>query len=115
MIHTIKTAVCDYFGIDPVMLGQKSRKGPVVKGRHFVIYFIRLKYPNYTLKYIGSLFNRDHSTIICALDKIEGYLQCNVSYRRNFEEIQKKISDLNNPLTIEGEVDQELISLLNKQ
>ena len=59
----------EYFGIDEKLLTGKSRKFELVRKREYVYFYCRNNL-NMTLKEIGSLFNRDHSTVINGLDNM---------------------------------------------
>jgi chromosomal replication initiator protein len=52
------------------MVFSKTRKREAVTARHLCQYFMRM-YTSYTLKYIGRLFMRDHTSVIHAIEHIE--------------------------------------------
>lgn len=54
----------------------KSREKDITLLRHIFFYVIR-QAKGWKLKYIGSLFNRDHSTIVYGCNKIKGLLSVN--------------------------------------
>ncbi len=54
----------------------KCRDRELVIARQLAAYFIK-KYTALSLKSIGSIFNRDHSTIIHAIQTIDDLLECN--------------------------------------
>ena len=56
------------------------------------MWFISKNYPNHTLKYIGSLFNRDHATVINAIKIIQNYIDTEPRFRIKIEEMHNIIS-----------------------
>lgn len=69
----IINAVCDYFVINKKDLSNKSRERNLVLPRHIAMYLIKTK-TKATYLSIGQIFKRDHSTVINAMDKINGFL-----------------------------------------
>ncbi|MDY6862574.1 MAG: DnaA/Hda family protein, partial [Thermodesulfobacteriota bacterium] len=69
-IETIKKFVSKYFKIDTEQLNSKSRKKNIYYPRQVAFYFSR-KYTKATLEKIGEAFNRNHSSVIRALESYE--------------------------------------------
>ena len=69
-------------------LSDKSRKQPNPHKRE-ICYFI-LKTKGYTVKEIGRLFNRDHSTIIHGLGNVRRKMQKDSDYKRFLYNLQPK-------------------------
>ncbi len=62
------------FGFTSVDLRAKSRRQPLVLARQVAMYLCR-ELTDLSLPQIGSLFDRDHSTVLHAVDKVKGLLQ----------------------------------------
>ncbi|MDF1596674.1 MAG: chromosomal replication initiator protein DnaA [Acidimicrobiia bacterium] len=62
------------FGFSAVDLRAKSRRQPLVLSRQVAMYLCR-ELTDLSLPQIGNLFNRDHSTVLHAVDKVKGLLQ----------------------------------------
>ena len=76
-----------YFGLPEDYNKLKSRKGELIKARQIAMYFIK-KHTKLSLQVIGSLFNKDHSTVISALEKVNNYKETDKKY--NIELINLK-------------------------
>ncbi|MBF2754448.1 MAG: ATP-binding protein [Gammaproteobacteria bacterium AqS3] len=72
-IGTIKKIVAETYHFSQAELTGKSRKKAVVRARHIAMYLCKTltqsSYPD-----IGDSFNRDHTTVIHAVEKIQGEL-----------------------------------------
>ena len=62
------------FGFSSVDLRAKSRRQPLVLARQISMYLCR-ELTDLSLPQIGALFDRDHSTVLHAVDKVKGLLQ----------------------------------------
>ncbi len=72
---SVITKTAQYFAFKPTELTGDSRKAPLVEARHTAMYLL---YKDLNLPYeqIGRLFSgRDHTTVIHAVEKIEGKLK----------------------------------------
>lgn len=87
-IREITQKVCDYFclNIDDVL--SDSRNGELVKARHISMYCAML-FANDTERRIGSLFGRDHCTVIHAKKSVLNQADTNAKYRYQLGEIKK--------------------------
>ena len=74
--------VCEYYNIKLIDMQSKSRAVNIVTPRNMAIYLIYKKTPS-SLKSIGSIFNRDHSTIKNSITKIENEIKNNNEYTIN--------------------------------
>jgi len=70
----------------------KSRVKDVAQARHVAIYLIRT-ITEMSLPNIGKLFNRDHSTIISSIDKIEKRIGTSPAFEIEINDIVKEIKD----------------------
>lgn len=74
--------VSDYYNIKLIDMQSKSRAANIVTPRNMAIYLIYKNTPS-SLKSIGALFNRDHSTIKNSITKIENDIKNNNEYTIN--------------------------------
>jgi len=79
-INEINSFIAQYFKISLDQLRSKSRSRTVTYPRQMSYYFCR-KYTNSTLAEIGKCFNRNHSSVVRALNKFESSLRTNRSIR----------------------------------
>jgi chromosomal replication initiator protein len=83
-----ETAV--YFGLGPGDLMSKSRSRPLTTARHVAMYLLR-ELTGLSLIKIGEHFNRDHTTVLHGIKKIEGLMPARGSTYRQVQELTKKI------------------------
>lgn len=76
-----------YFGLPEDYNKLKSRKWELIKARQIAMYFIK-KHTKLSLQVIGGLFNKNHSTVISALEKVNNYKETDKKY--NIELINLK-------------------------
>lgn len=90
-IESIQNHVCDYFGIDPNKVREKTRKQEIVEARQIAIYLSK-RLTKSSLKTIGLHFGgRDHSTVIHAISTVEERLTTTPKYKRILNELEQKI------------------------
>jgi hypothetical protein len=65
--------VCEYFQFTREELFGKRRDYPVVDARHIAMYLIK-KHRNFSLPEIGRRLNRDHTTVLAGIRRVEKYL-----------------------------------------
>ena len=90
MIERIITAVSKKYGVPVEDIKSKKKTDNVANARHVAIYIIKkllsLSYPS-----IGQIFDRDHSTVISSVNKVE----LNIRTKNGYEaEIQGLIKDI---------------------
>jgi len=66
-------------------LKSKSRKRPIVAARHILMYCLHSKV-GITLEMVGSIFNREHSTVIYACSKAEIVVSGKDLYKEKYEQ-----------------------------
>jgi len=69
-VDTIIEETAKYYSLTPDELKGRSRVSDVALARHVSMYLIR-KITNFSLKDIGTVFNRHHSTVVSSLSYIE--------------------------------------------
>ena len=82
--------VAKKMGVDENEIKSKSKRKEITSARHIVIFLIR-KYTPYSLKQIGALFGRDHSTIMNSIDVVETKIKSEPLFEREIEEIENEI------------------------
>jgi len=80
----------EYFGLNPSDLVSKSRSRPLTTARHVAMYLLR-ELTGLSLIKIGELFDRDHTTALHGIKKIEGLMPARGSTYRQVQELTKKI------------------------
>jgi chromosomal replication initiator protein len=85
---TILQQVTQLTGITETQMLSDSRVPEIVSARHIAMYCLR-KSTNMRLEMIGEVFNRDHSTVINAVTKVESDMAVDPNVRK----IVKKILD----------------------
>ena len=84
--------ICSYYNIDEETLRGQSRSRDVVAARQLAMYLIRRMHAT-PLDGIGKEFgNRDHSTILHSLDKVEKQMQTDPKFAERVKEINTNIS-----------------------
>jgi chromosomal replication initiator protein len=88
-IESIQKAVCELFGIRPSDLRSKKRTRTVAVPRQVAMYLCR-RYTEASFPAIGERFgNRDHSTVIHAVQVVEQRLQDDPTLRATVERLQR--------------------------
>jgi chromosomal replication initiator protein len=90
-IEDIQRLVCDYFGIDPNKVREKTRKQEIVEARQIAMYLSKTMTKS-SLKTIGLHFGgRDHSTVIHAIHAVEDRLETSPKFQQIVKDIQQRI------------------------
>jgi chromosomal replication initiator protein len=79
-----------YFGLGPGDLASKSRSRPLTTARHVAMYLLR-ELTGLSLIKIGEHFDRDHTTVLHGIKKIESLMPARGSTYRQVQELTKKI------------------------
>ena len=79
-----------YFGLELADLVSKSRSRPMTTARHVAMYLLR-ELTGLSLIKIGDLFERDHTTALHGIKKIESLMPARGSVYRQVQELTKKI------------------------
>jgi chromosomal replication initiator protein len=89
--ETIMTETADYFGLKREDLVSKSRSRPLTQARHMAMYLMR-ELTGLSLIKIGELFERDHSTALHGIKRIENLMPNRDTVYRQVQEITKRIN-----------------------
>ena len=78
----IISQVCKFYSVDEAVLRGTLKNKGTTEARQMAIYLIR-KLTNLSLPDIGKEFNRDHSTVLYAIRKVEASLKAGDSHMQN--------------------------------
>jgi len=78
--HELYGKILNEYGITEDELKSPMRDRPIVNIRHAMFYYLRYR-KNYSTIKIGSIFNRDHSSVINGCKKVENWLDIPQVYR----------------------------------
>jgi len=91
-IMRVLSTVCSHFKISVDDVTSTSRKAEVVEARHYFCFIASTCFDYFTLAFIGTAVNKDHSTVLNARAKIYDYLDTEVKTARIIEEIKYKLN-----------------------
>jgi chromosomal replication initiator protein len=77
-IDAIQEAVCDRFGVSFLELLSPRRLGSLVDARHAAVWLARQA--GYSLPAIGRAFDRDHTTVLHAVGRVDRLLASDPGY-----------------------------------
>lgn len=80
----IINVVCDHYKLNAYKLKSKSRVKEFTHARYVIFYFLR-KFANMTLKSVGLLFNRDHTTVIHGLETLQDIIDTEPAIKSEIE------------------------------
>src|SRR5438477_6505903 len=83
---TIMQMTAVYFGLEPEDLVSKSRSRPLTTARHVAMYLLR-ELTGLSLIKIGELFERDHTTALHGIKKVEGLMPQRGSVYRQVQDL----------------------------
>ena len=67
----IISAVAEKYGISVELILGRRKTGEIVKARHYAVHMVRQLIPELSITEIARIFNRDHTTIMAALQKMD--------------------------------------------
>jgi chromosomal replication initiator protein len=91
---TILGETAQYFALRPEDLFSKSRSRPLTNARHVAMYLLR-ELTGLSLIKIGELFDRDHTTALHGIKRIEGLMPARDVTYRQVQELTKIIKTSN--------------------
>jgi chromosomal replication initiator protein len=86
----IKT-VCNQFGLQPIQLKERTRLRSIAEPRHIAMSLIKRYFPLTTLFKIGEMFNRDHTTVIYAIDVVNELCYSDKMYREKYDLLSNRL------------------------
>lgn len=90
LIEKILSSVSRAYGVPADQMKSKKRTDNVTNARHVAIYLIK-NLTELTLKEIGAIFGRDHSTVVFAIDKVEKSIKTVNNYEAEINRLIKEI------------------------
>ena len=91
-IPNIQKAVADYYGLQLKEMLGKKRTRTLVRPRQVAMRLAR-ELTEHSLPDIGAAFDRDHSTVLSACDKIQELLQSDGKLHEDWERLVRKLSE----------------------
>jgi len=89
-LDTIQREVARYFKVPSEELRQDKRVRQVAHARQVAMYLSR-KLTSSSFPEIGKAFQKDHSTVISAVRKVEAERESNAAVRADLEELEKRL------------------------
>lgn len=83
--------VCVYTGISEISIKSKSRKREIKEARQMAMALIKKHFPNKSLTSIGHIFKRDHSTVICSIERIKDLCDTEKAFNLHFTNLDNKV------------------------
>ena len=90
LIDKIIFTVAKYYGVTVEEIKSKKKTDAVANARHIAIYIIR-KLTDKSFKEIGSIFSRDHSTVIASCDRVSTNIKTMIKTDSDIKKILKEI------------------------
>ncbi len=90
LIEKILSSVSKAYGVPQDQMKSKKRTDTVANARHVAIYLIK-QLTELTLKEIGAIFGRDHTTVISSIDKVEKSIKTINNYETEINRLIKEI------------------------
>lgn len=91
-VDEIKTYVCDFFGITVEDLMSQKRTKEISYARQLAMYICR-NLLDLSLPKVGKSFDRDHSTALHAINKIEKEIKVNNAVKNDYSDIVQNIKN----------------------
>ena len=87
-------AVCNFYRVDEMKLHSTSRYRPLVRARHVIWMLCRRFVKGITLKHMGRMMGKDHTTVIHGLRAIEDDYDTDNVLASEIEQIAKHLKAL---------------------
>lgn len=88
--ESIIQACSEHYGVSEEDMISESRKRAFVQARHMAMYLMT-KHTGLTLREIGNLFCRDHTTVIATRDKMSNQASLYDHMRRDLEDVERML------------------------
>lgn len=106
-INFVKKIITNYYGLkDENDLMLKTRQRKYITPRHNAMYLLS-KLLKVTSVDIGAVFNCDHSTVLHAIKKVEGFLMWDDDLRKELNELERIIKLKNLAIDTKGNIENE--------
>lgn len=92
LIEKILMSVSKAYGVSVEDIKSKKKTNSIANARHIAIYVIK-KLTDLTLKEIGAIFNRDHSTVSSSLETAERNIRTVNGYDAQIKQIIKEVKN----------------------
>lgn len=92
-IDKIIAAVSKKYGVTEEQLKSKTRTSEITLARQ-VAFYLLYKTTDISKKKIGDILNRDHSTVISSISKVENEVKCNSLFEIEINELLKEIKNM---------------------
>jgi len=90
LIDKIISTVAKYYGVSVEEIKSKKKTDAVANARHIAIYIIR-KLTDKSFKEIGSIFSRDHSTVMASCERVNTNIKTMIKTDSDIKKIIKEI------------------------
>jgi len=85
-IKSLINYVCKNHGITILQLQSKKRNREIVECRHEIFYILHKVYKVRSIK-VGSLFNRDHSTVLHSCKTVSNFIEIDKKYENHMSNL----------------------------
>ena len=85
VLNNLINRVNKHFEVD---ITQNSRRREIVMARA-AFYWLARKKTRHTTTRIGSIVNRDHSSVIYSMNNFENWINCDLHFKNEFEKLRK--------------------------
>jgi chromosomal replication initiator protein len=89
-VSKIFSALYDRYGLTKEEITGLKRSQNIVSVRHIAVYLIR-EITEMSQNNIGKIFNRDHTTVIASIEKVEKKMKTDSAYRAEINSLKKTI------------------------
>lgn len=93
-LNMILEVVAEHYKIDQEEITSKKRTAEIALPRQIFMYLCREMMPNITLKGIAAILERDHSTVLHGIKKVEEDIQTNKELKDTIEILKEKIKSM---------------------
>lgn len=93
-IYDIYRLVADHCGFPLEELTGPSRFKPQVRARQMAMFLAREVYPSASLSRLGSVMNRDHTTVLYSLDCAKARMMTEPEFRADVKALRKKVEEI---------------------
>lgn len=90
-VSAIARVVARHLGVAVAEMSEKGRQSHRVVFPRFVAYYLSRHLTEYSLSQIGSVFNKDHTTVLNGIRRMKGMMEEDPHVRSQVEEIQQEI------------------------